>query len=181
MSAADKGIRDKLGLVQVYTGNGKGKTTASLGLAFRAMGRGLEVLMVQFLKPAEDYGEHIMARECERFTILPMGLTHMVGDTPSPEDIAAGEAALAEARRRMGSGDYDLIILDECNVAMSKGLISPQAVIAMLEERPPGTEVVLTGRDAPDEIVEYADLVTEMRLIKHPFDRRIGARKGIEY
>ncbi|NLU45898.1 MAG: cob(I)yrinic acid a,c-diamide adenosyltransferase [Euryarchaeota archaeon] len=181
MTASYSDIKEKLGLVHVYTGNGKGKTTASLGLAFRAMGRGLNVLMVQFLKPPEDYGEHISARECERFSILPMGLAHLVGSVPSPEDIAAAGEALEEARERIHSGEYDLVILDECNVAMSWKLIDPGDVIDMLSKRPPHIEIVLTGRGAPEDIVDYADLVTEMRMVKHPFDRRIGARMGIEY
>ena len=180
--APDPDIKKKLGLVHVYTGNGKGKTTACLGLAFRASGRGLNVLMVQFLKPAKGYGEHIAAERIPNLTIIPMGADHMCGrDVTREEDMALTKEGMRKAEEALTSGEYDLVILDEINNSMSFGLASPQDVIAMLERRAPNTEVVLSGRGVPQEIVDYADLVTEMRLIKHPFYRGIGARKGIEY
>lgn len=160
---------------------GKGKTTASLGLAFRAAGRGLNVLMIQFLKPPENYGEHLAADHFENLTIIPMGLDHMVGRVPKAEDIRIAKETLAEARDLIYSEKYDLVILDECNVAISWGLISSKDVIDILKERPANIEIVLTGRGAPKEIIDYADLVTEMKMVKHPFDKGIKARKGIEY
>ncbi|UAL07159.1 MAG: cob(I)yrinic acid a,c-diamide adenosyltransferase [Candidatus Methanogranum gryphiswaldense] len=174
-------IKKELGLVHVYTGMGKGKTTASLGLAFRAAGRGLNVLMIQFLKPPENYGEHLAADHFENLTIIPMGLDHMVGRVPKAEDIRIAKETLAEARDLIYSEKYDLVILDECNVAISWGLISSKDVIDILKERPANIEIVLTGRGAPKEIIDYADLVTEMKMVKHPFDKGIKARKGIEY
>jgi cob(I)alamin adenosyltransferase len=167
--------------VQVYTGPGKGKTTASLGLAFRASGRGLNVLMIQFLKPADNYGEHMAAEKVPNFTILPLGLDHMVSKVPKEIDYKVARETLQRAKDEIYSGKYDLVILDEINNAMNWKLLNPTEVIDMLRGRPKNVEVVLTGRDAPKEIIEYADLVTEMRMIKHPFDKGIGARKGIEY
>ncbi|MCL2148145.1 MAG: cob(I)yrinic acid a,c-diamide adenosyltransferase [Methanomassiliicoccaceae archaeon] len=173
--------KKELGLVHVYTGNGKGKTTASLGLGFRAAGRGLEVLMIQFLKPPENYGEHVSAERFPNFTILPLGLDHMVSKVPKERDIKVAQDTLQRARDEIYSGKYDLVILDEVNNAMSWKLLDPAEVVGMLEGRPANIEIVLTGRGAPKEIVEYADLVTEMTLVKHPFDKGVRARKGIEY
>lgn len=173
--------KKKLGLVQVYTGNGKGKTTASLGLAFRASGCGLKTIVVQFLKPSEEYGEQIAARETGLFEIISLGLDHMGTDVPREEDIRLAKEALSRLSEILSSGEYDLVIADEINVAMSWELLAPSEVIEVLEKRAPNTEVVLTGRGAPEEIKDYADLVTEMKLIKHPFDRGVGARRGIEF
>lgn len=175
-------IKRELGLVHVYTGNGKGKTTTALGLGFRAAGRGLNVIMLQFLKPAGGYGEHISAEGFRNFEIVPMGADHMDGnEVPREKDLELTRKGLEKAEHVLVSGDYDLVILDEVNNSMRFGLLSPSELIAMLERRAPNTEVVLTGRGVPDEVVEYADLVTEMTLVKHPFDRGVPARKGIEY
>ncbi len=182
MSGCPEDIKNELGLVQVYTGNGKGKTTTALGLGFRASGRGLNVIMLQFLKPDGGYGEHMAAKKLENFTIVPMGADHMCGqEVPREVDEELTRKGLEKAREVLESGEYDLVILDEVNNSMKFGLIDPKGLIAMLEKRAPHTEVVLTGRGVPQEIVDYADLVTEMKLVKHPFDRGIGARKGIEY
>jgi cob(I)alamin adenosyltransferase len=181
MSNIPPEIKNELGLVQVYTGNGKGKTTASLGLAFRATGRGLEVLMIQFLKPPMNYGEHLHAEKVPNFTILPLGLDHMVSKVPRDVDIKIARETLQKAKEEIYSGKYDLVILDEINNAMSWNLLSAEEVIEVLKGRPENIEIVLTGRGAPPKIVEYADLVTEMTLIKHPFDKGTRARKGIEY
>lgn len=175
------GTKKDLGLVQVYTGEGKGKTTASIGLAFRAVGCDLKVIMIQFLKPSEEYGEQIAAQRLEGFEIISMGLDHMVSDVTREEDICLAHDALDHFSKILSSGKYDLVIADEINVAMSWDLILPKEVIDVLEKRAPNTEVVLTGRGAPKEIIDYADLVTEMRMIKHPFDTGIGARRGIEF
>jgi len=181
MSKVSPEIKKELGLVQVYTGNGKGKTTACLGLAFRATGRGLNVLMIQFLKPPENYGEHIAAEKVNNFTILPLGLDHMVTNVTREKDIRIAKETLQRAKEEIYSEKYDLVILDEINNTMCWKLLTPKEVIEVLEGRPKNVEIVLSGRGAPDEIIEYADLVTEMMLIKHPFDRGIRARKGIEY
>lgn len=173
--------RRRLGLVQVYTGDGKGKTTAAFGLAMRAAGNGLKVVVIQFLKPDGDYGEQISARRLG-IELVPVGKDHMHGlktDAETEGELTAeGMRIAADA---LTSGGYDLVILDELNNSLRFGLVTPQEVIDMLERRSPETEVVLTGRGAPDEIVEYADLVTEMRLVKHPMDRGIPARRGVEY
>ena len=174
-------VRKELGLVHVYTGIGKGKTTASLGLAFRASGSGLRVLMVQFLKPSEEYGEQIAAKRFDGFDIVSLGIDHMTSDVTREEDIRLAKEALEYLSEVLKSGDYDLVIADEINVAMSWKLLTPGEVIGVLDGRKENVEVVMTGRGAPDEIVEYADLVTEMTMVKHPFDKGIGARRGIEY
>lgn len=182
MSECPDEIKKELGLVQVYTGNGKGKTTTAMGLAFRAAGRGLNAIMLQFLKPANGYGEHLAAARFDGFTIEPMGADHMSGERISPEEEARlTRKGMERAEEVLLSGEYDLVILDEINNSMKFGLVKPQELIDLLERRAPHTEVVLTGRGAPQEIIDYADLVTEMRLVKHPFDRGVPARKGIEY
>ena len=182
MSGCPEDIKKELGLVHVYTGNGKGKTTTALGLAFRATGRGLNVVMLQFLKPDGCYGEHIAGKRLEGFTIVPMGADHMCGEAvPREVDEELTRKGLEKAKEALTSGEYDLVILDEINNSMKFGLVDPKGLIELLESRAPHTEVVLTGRGVPQEIIDYADLVTEMKLIKHPFDKGIGARKGIEY
>ena len=174
-------IRNELGLVQIYTGNGKGKTTAALGLSLRASGRGLNVLFLQFMKPAAGYGEHIACEKIDNITVIPMGLDHFVSKKPKQEDIEAAHAALAKAEELISSGKYDLAVLDESMNAVRLGLITPQELIDSLEKRPKHVEIVLTGRGLPPELEEYADLITEMKLIKHPMDKGIDARKGIEF
>ncbi len=175
-------VKKRLGLVHVYTGNGKGKTTCALGLALRATGRGMNVVMVQFLKPNGEYGEHVAARRLPGFEIVPMGADHMGGrEVGEAEEASLTAEAVAKSREVLTSGRYDLVILDEICNSLRLGHLSPGQVIELLEARAPNTEVVLTGRGAPREIVDYADLVTEMRLVKHPYDEGVGARKGIEY
>jgi len=177
----EKDVKDKLGLVQVYTGNGKGKTTAALGLAFRAQGSGLNVAMVQFMKPEQESGEYRMSREMKNFILMPCGLSHLVNPKSiKEEDRVAAQHALQMAKDMLYSGKYDLFIMDEINVATGWGLIDAKEVIEILKDRPANIEVVLTGRYAPDEIIEFADLVTELRMVKHPFEKGIGSRKGIE-
>ena len=151
-------------------------------MAFRAAGRGLNVIMLQFLKPDGEYGEHISARKLENFTMLPMGADHMCGETvPREVDEELTRKGLEKAEEVLTSGEYDMVILDEINNSMKMKLIDPKGLIDLLERRAPHTEVVLTGRGVPQEIIDYADLVTEMTLVKHPFDRGVFARKGIEY
>ena len=174
-------IREELGLVQIYTGNGKGKTTAAFGLAMRAAGRGLGVLIVQFLKPSDGYGEQVACNRMGNITLVPMGLDHFVSKKPSDADIEAAHKALRRSEELICSGRYDVAVLDESINAVRLGLITSQELIESLERRPDHVEIVLTGRGMTPDLEEYADLVTEMRLVKHPFDKGIGARKGIEY
>lgn len=174
-------VEERLGLVHVYTGNGKGKTTAALGLALRATGRGLRVIMIQFLKPDGDYGEQVAGRRLEGFEIVPMGADHMEGTVDGETEARLTAEAVARSEEALASGEYDLVILDEICNSMRFGHLTAGEVVDMLERRAPNTEVVLTGRGAPQEIMDYADLVTEMRLVKHPLDRGVPARRGIEY
>ncbi len=178
--SCDESIKQELGMVQVYTGNGKGKTTAAFGLCFRAVGRGLKVAMVQFMKSDEGYGEQTSAKDLKNFELFPLGLDCLVGRDPTPEDYAAAEETLTKAKELIYSDEYDLVVLDEVNVAIEWKLIKEKDVLDMLKGRPENIEVVLTGRYATEGIIEYADLVTEMKCIKHPYDCGIMARKGIE-
>jgi cob(I)alamin adenosyltransferase len=171
------------GMIQVYTGNGKGKTTAALGLACRAVGHGYTVFMIQFMKGNIEYGELETARKlAPSLTIKQMGRECFVSrENPDPEDVSLAHEALALAKAAITSGEYDMVILDEINVAMNFGLISTQDVIKLMdEERPAHVELVLTGRYAPREIIEQADLVTEMAEIKHYYARGVQSREGIE-
>jgi len=179
------------GLVIVHTGDGKGKTTAALGLAMRAWGDGLSVLILQFIKGGWKYGE-LRAIEAlgeasaagagGRIEVhrLGRGFTHK-GDVSEAEHAKAAQEALAAAREAMTSGQWDLVILDEINYAVKFGLLAVSDVLALLDLRPETLHVVLTGRDAAPEIIARADLVTEMHLVKHPYEKGIKAQKGIEF
>jgi cob(I)alamin adenosyltransferase len=170
------------GLAQVYTGNGKGKTSAAFGLALRAVGRGLKVFMIQFIKGGFDYGELYVVDKLPNLTLKAFGQGKFVTEKPpGKEDIALAGQALALAEETIKGGRYDVVILDEVNVALSLKLISLEKVLRLIKEKPKHVELVLTGRDAPEEIIEAADLVTEMREIKHPYKKGLPARKGIEY
>ncbi len=170
-----------LGLVQVYTGNGKGKTTAALGLAMRAMGHGYRVIMIQFMKGKVNYGE-LRSAEKLGLKVVQFGRPTFVDRrNPDPEDIREAQRGLAFAREVILSGEYDMVILDEINVAVDFKLISLEDVIRLIEEKPPNIELVLTGRYAHAKIVEKADLVSEVIEVKHPYRRGIEMRKGIDY
>lgn len=169
------------GLVQVYTGNGKGKTTASLGLALRAVGRGLRVCMIQFIKGGHPYGEQLAAeRLAPLFTLVQTGRGVWIKGEPSPEDIKLAEKGISLAREALTGGLYDLVILDEINNALHYGLVEVDVVLSLIYSKPEKVELVLTGRNAHERIVEAADLVTEMREIKHYYKKGIPARPGIE-
>jgi cob(I)alamin adenosyltransferase len=172
----------KKGLVQIYTGDGKGKTTASLGLALRACGHGLRAYVIQFMKGEIYYGELGMAeRLSDCLTITQMGRPDFVNrENPDPIDIELAHKAIELSAEVVESGTYDIVVLDEVNVALDFGLIDISDVIAIIEKKPPHVELVLTGRNAPRELIDRADLVTEMVEIKHPYSRGIGARTGIE-
>ncbi|MBW1859619.1 MAG: cob(I)yrinic acid a,c-diamide adenosyltransferase [Deltaproteobacteria bacterium] len=170
------------GLVQVYTGEGKGKTTAALGLALRAVGRGLRVVMIQFLKGDQETGELNMAQRLSpELVIKPMGRDGFVDPgNPSPEDIGLAQEALKEAQRILDEKVCDLLILDEVNVAVSLKLVKEDAVLKLIDEKPGNVELILTGRGAPASFIEKAHLVTNMESTKHYFDQGEGARDGIE-
>lgn len=170
------------GLVQVYTGNGKGKTSAAFGLALRAIGRGLKVYVVQFIKGGFDYGELYVIDKLPNLTLKAFGRGKFVmAKPPEREDVELAEEALRLAEEVVSSGEYDVVVLDEVNVALSLKLISLDDVLRLVKTKPKHVELVLTGRSAPDEIIEAADLVTEMREVKHPFSKGFPARKGIEH
>jgi len=169
------------GQVQVYTGNGKGKTTAALGLALRATGHGLKVHMIQFMKGGGPYGEHTSAEQLSPWlTISSTGRAGWVKKgAPALEDISEAQRALALARQAL-RGDYDLVILDEANGAVDFGLVSVEELLALIAVKPPGVELVLTGRNAHEKILAAADLVSEMREVKHYFNKGVDFRIGIE-
>lgn len=169
------------GCVQIYTGNGKGKTTASLGLALRAVGRGLNVCVFQFIKGGGPYGEHLIAEKLAPFfTIIQTGLPGWVNTKDISADRQAAQEALIRVKSLLISGQYDLLVLDEILGALGFGLVDLEQVLELIALKPSQVELVLTGRNAPDELIEAADLVTEMREIKHYFKAGVPARTGIE-
>jgi cob(I)alamin adenosyltransferase len=175
-------MRLEKGLVQVYTGNGKGKTSAAFGLALRATGRGLKVCIIQFIKGGFDYGELYVADKLPGLRLMTFGRGKFVSEKkPDKEDIHLAEEALETAENAVRSREYDVIVLDEINVALDLKLIKTERVLQIIKDKPVQTELVLTGRRAPKEIVEAADLVTEMVEVKHPYNKGFQARKGIEY
>lgn len=171
-----------LGLIQVYTGNGKGKTTASLGLAFRACGHAYKVCMIQFMKDDPNYGEVQSAKLLPGFKLIPVGRNDFV-DLAKPDkiDIDLAQQGWKKAQEIITSEEFDIVILDEINVAMACGLISTDEVAEFLLDKPANIEVILTGRYCPDRIIEMADLVTEMTERAHPFKQGIHSREGIEF
>jgi len=179
--------RDKLGplgkgYVQVYTGNSKGKTTAALGLAFRAMGRGLRTYIGQFMK-GQHYSELDAAKMVAPYiTIEQYGRDTFLHVThpPQEEDVRRAQAGLARAREAMLSGKYDIVVFDEITTASYFGLISVKDMLGIIADKPDGVEVVFTGRYAPQEVIDAADLVTDMVAVKHYFDKGVPAREGIE-
>lgn len=175
---------ERKGLVMVYTGNGKGKTTAALGMVVRAVGYNWRVLMVQFIKGDWMYGElEGYKKLAPNFELKRMGkgFVRIMGDKKPIEDhIEAARTALRYVKDQLDQ-DYDIIILDEVNVAIREGLLSVQDVLAVVQQRPPYLNMILTGRNAPKQIKEIADLVTEMREIKHPYQKGILAQPGVDY
>ncbi|MEE8640273.1 MAG: cob(I)yrinic acid a,c-diamide adenosyltransferase [bacterium] len=170
------------GTVQVYAGDGKGKTTAALGLALRAWGHGARVLVIQFMKGRINYGELEAARKLEGFDIEQYGRETFVDrDEPAAEDVALAREALERARQVVAENAYDLVILDEVNVAADYGLVAVKDILDLISRKPPEMELVLTGRGAPAEFADAADLVSEVREIKHHYRIGIPARKGIEF
>ncbi len=178
---------EKIGYIQVYTGNGKGKTTASLGLAMRALGRGWKVLIIMFAKGGNHYGELFSFRELspkikELLTIEQAGMDRIVySENINKEDQKAVKRGWEIAKQAAQSGEYDLIILDEANIAIDLGLINLEEMKTFLKNKPAYLEIVLTGRRAHDDIIELAHLVSEIQPRKHYWNIGVTARKGIEY
>jgi len=170
------------GLVHIFTGNGKGKTTAALGTILRAVGHGLKVYIVFFMKGDYPYGERKTLSQLPNVTVDSFGSMEFCNPKRvKPEEIEQAKQALAAARKAMLSGNYDLVVLDEVDVAIAFDLIKLDEIIKLIQDKPSNVELILTGRYADSKLIEMADLVTEMVKIKHPFDKGIKARKGIEY
>ena len=170
------------GLVQVFTGDGKGKTSAALGTALRALGHGLRVYIAFFMKGDYPYGERNILSHLPNVTIASSGSRGFINPADiKPEEIEQARHALAAAREAMLSGNYDLMVLDEINLAITWKLVNLDEVIKLIEDKPPKVELILTGRKADTELIKMADLVTEMLKIKHPYDEGVKARKGIDY
>ena len=178
------------GLVILYTGNGKGKTSAAMGGVLRALGHGWTVLVIQFFKGDWPivFGEVEMAKRlAPQFELLQMGkgfVKHMGDQKPFEEHAAAAKQALAEARERIASGKYDLVVLDEIVYAIDYAgvqLVTIDEVLALIDAKPPSVHLVMTGRNAPQALIDRADLVTEMHEVKHPWQRKIPAQLGIDY
>ena len=172
------------GLIIVHTGAGKGKTTAAMGTALRAVGNGLKVLMLQFLKGSWHYGELDAVKAFgSNFVMKQMGrgFVKVGGAETDPEDVKMVGEAWAEAEAAIRSGQWDLIILDEINYAIGYNMLDPAKVVAALKAKPEPVHVILTGRNAHPTIIELADTVTEMKQVKHAYEKGVMAQRGIEY
>lgn len=175
-------VRLEKGIIQVYTGNGKGKTSAAFGLALRALGRGLKVYCIQFIKGGFDYGELHIVDRLPDLTLKAFGRGKFITDNPpSEEDMELAEEAMSLAEKIVKKGEHDVVILDEINVATSLKLIKVERVLNLMQNKPKHVELILTGRYASENIIREAQLVTEMKEIKHPFSEGLRARKGIDY
>jgi cob(I)alamin adenosyltransferase len=176
-------MQNKKGLILVYTGNGKGKTTASLGLALRAVGHGERVYIIQFMKGDEKYGEvQAVRRYLPNVELVQKGLDAFVKKGhPGTQDLRLAEEGLNLAKSVISSGKYDLVILDEINVAVDYGLLTEEDVLDIIALKPNFTTLVLTGRYASGKILEKADMISEVREIKHHYSQGIPAQPGIEY
>ena len=175
---------ERKGLTMVFTGTGKGKTSAAMGMALRGVGHGLKTLMIQFIKGSWRYGELEGAKRLDPyFKIVPMGKGFIRFDRtgPDPEDVKAVREAWGFFRERMASGEFQMIILDEVNYVVDYGLLPVDDLIAAIKDKPESLHLVLTGRNAHPRVIEMADLVTEMQEIKHPFQKGIKAQKGVEF
>jgi len=169
------------GYIHLYTGNGKGKTTAALGLALRAVGAGQQVFIAQFVK-GMPYSEILSIKKyLQGITLLQYGLDCFIVNEPTDKDIEAARKGLLEVSEIIASNLYDMVILDEICIALYYKLFSLNEVIDLLKSKPEPTELVLTGRYAPAQLIEIADLVTEMKEVKHYYNKGIEARKGIEF
>lgn len=169
------------GFIQVYTGNGKGKTTAAFGLSLRAAGAGKKVYFAQFVK-GKSYSEiEAVHKYIPDITIKQYGLGCFIVKTPADEDIRAAREGLAGISNILESRQYDVVVLDEATIAIYYHLFSVDELLAVLQKKPEETEVIVTGRYAPSELIDFADLATEMKEVKHYYTKGVQARKGIEY
>ena len=171
----------KKGLLHIYTGDGKGKTTAATGLAVRALGRGQKVLFAHFLKPVEPSGEDLLFNQLENITLLNAGVGVIASKATRDEVVASVETTFAEIIRLVATESFDLVILDEMNLVLHKGYLPMSEMEDFIDSRPEGLNLVLTGRYASEDVKALADLVTVMQKEKHPYDQGIVAREGIEY
>lgn len=177
-------MEKRQGLLIVHTGNGKGKTTAALGLALRAWGHGLKILILQFIKGSWKYGELKSIEQLAPNLMLRQmgeGFVKNSVDDKKEKHCEAAKEALDVAKQEMNAGKWDMIILDEINYAVKFGLISLEDVLAFISQKPDEMHLVMTGRDAKEEIIAQADLVTEMKEIKHPYQKGIKAQQGVEF
>jgi cob(I)alamin adenosyltransferase len=168
------------GYIHVYTGDGKGKTTAALGLALRAVGAGLRVYFAQFIKKGGYSEINALKRLSDSVTIEQFGCGRFTKGKARDEDIALARKGLARIKEILSSGEYELVILDEANVAVTHGLLTEQELLDLIDRKPADTELVITGRNAPPGIVARADLVSEVKAVKHYFKNGVKARIGIE-
>lgn len=182
MSDKDIGQNDNdRGLIVVYTGTGKGKTTAAVGQSLRMAGHGFRVYLVHFMK-GRDYGEFLPLHNLSNVTIVKGGRDEFVyRDNPDPQDVELAQKGLNDARKALFSEKYDLIVMDEINVALDFGLIETSDIVDMIKDKPFHTNIILTGRNAAAEIMEIADTITEMKELKHHYQSGVINRKGIEY
>ena len=179
MSAAPKPKRKPL--VVVYTGHGKGKTTSALGILFRAWGRGMKVAMLSFIKTkTSNYGEERAAKRLG-IEVIPLGGGYTWLSQDIEKDKALARELWAMAQEKISSGQYDIIILDEFTYPLKYGWLPMEEVLEVFRRRPDSLHVVITGRDAPQELIDFADLVTEMRAVKHPFEQGIKAQPGLDF
>jgi len=170
------------GLAQIFTGDGKGKTSAAIGAVIRALGHGLKVYIAFFMKGDYPYGERSILSQLPNVTMESFGSGGFTDPANiKPEEKEQAKRALAAAREAMLSGSYDLVVLDEVNLAAAWNLVELEEVLRLIEDKPEGVELILTGRRADSKLVKSADLVTEMLNIKHPYDEGVAGREGIEY
>lgn len=173
------------GLTIVYTGKGKGKTTAALGIALRASGYGKKICMIQFIKGSWHYGEMVSSKKLEpdfEMIAIGKGFVGIIDDTnPKDEHEKIANEALKISENKINSGNYDIVILDEINYAVNLGLVKSEDVVNLIKNKPTGLDLVLTGNYAKEQIVQLADLVTEMKEIKHPFQKGRKAKEGIDF
>jgi cob(I)alamin adenosyltransferase len=170
----------KKGYVQVYTGNGKGKTTAALGLVLRAAGAGFRIFILQFIKKGQYSELKALEKFSNQITLEQYGLGRLITRQPAAEDFEIAQKGLQRLKEVVTAGAHDLVVVEEGNIAVAKGLISVSDLIDIIDGKPTAMELVITGRNAAPEIIERADLVTEMKEVKHYFNDGVGARVGIE-
>jgi cob(I)alamin adenosyltransferase len=170
----------KNGYIHVYTGDGKGKTTAALGLALRAAGAGLNVYLAQFIKSGTTSEISALSRYADRITVNQFGTGRFIQGNPSDQDITAARKGLQAVRAALRSGDYQMVVMDEGNVAAAMGLFPVETILTLMSQKPVDVELVITGRGADPRVIDMADLVTEMMAVKHYYQAGVPARTGIE-